>query len=311
MILILADSTDPWGVALARHLTLRGEPYVLQDPGQMRASMIDRTADWAKRLTGVYRGVSRPFCEDVSASEASLMQEPESDWLTALNAMSCPVVNRLSPGGVPACPTGSPAWEAIVSAHGFQVPAFSAAMNRDEVLACLDLWGSSAYVKPVGFVHGGMVLSEGDARAYTGDLAPDRPVLLAPVSPGHLVSLFVVGEHVAATVVRSVLRSRAPVSITRLGLSLLQQCSDLVLTLGLVHAECLLSLSADGQITCLDVVASPNYWTCPREAQQQVVSRVAGYLTHGERSADVTRFVEGVVKSSSRDWATVGISEDH
>lgn len=283
MILILADSTDPWGVALTRQLTLRGEPYVLQAPGQMRASMIDRTTDRVQRLTGVYRGVNHPFCEEVSGAPSSPIHETESDWLAELNALPCPVVNRLSPGGVSACPTGSPAWEVIVSAHGFQVPAFSAAMNRDEVLACLDLWGSSAYVKPAGVVHSGMVLCEEDAKAYTGDLAPDRPVLLAPVSPGQLVSLFVVGKNVVASVVRSVMRSQAPIPFARLGPSLLQRCSDLVLALGLVHAECLLSLSADGQIACLDVVASPNYWTCPREAQRQVVSGLACYLAEGTR----------------------------
>lgn len=282
VILILADSTDPWGVALTRQLTLRGESYVLQAPGQMRASMLDRTTDWVQRLTGVYRAVNHPFCEEVSGEPFSPTHETESDWLAELNALPCLVVNRLSPGGVSACPTGSPAWEVIVSAHGFQVPAFSAARNRDEVLACLDLWGRSAYVKPAGVVHSGMVLSEEDAKAYTGDLAPDRPVLLAPVSPGQLVSLFVVGEKVVASVVRSVMRSQTPIPFARLGPSLLQRCSDLVLALGLVHAECLLSLSADGQITCLDVVASPNYWTCPREAQRQVVGGLVRYLAEGK-----------------------------
>ena len=285
MILILADSTDPWGVVLARRLTLRGEPFVLQEPGEMRASMIDRTADWVQRLTGVYRGTSRPYSEDMPAIQPWSVAVTESDWLAQLNALPCPVVNRLSPGGVPSCQTGSPAWEAVVSAHGFQAHCFYEALNRDETLAGLDLWGGAAYVKPAGVLHGGLVLSAEAAKAYAEDLEAERPVLLAQASPGQLVSLFVVGDKVAATVVRSMPWSGIPTHGACLGPSLLQRCSDLVLALGLVHAECLLSLSADGLITCLDVVASPNYWTCPREARRQVVSGLVHYLADSRREA--------------------------
>ena len=276
----------------------------------MGASMIDRTTDWVRRLTGVYRGANRPFCEDVSGPPPLPIHETESEWLAELNALPCSVVNRLSSGGVPACPTGSLVWEAVVSAHGFQVPSFSAAMNRDEVLACLDLWGSSVYVKPAGVVHSGMVLSEEDARAYADDPALDWPALLAPVCPGQLVSLFVVGEHVVASVVRSVMRSRTPVPFARLGPSLLQRCSDLVLALGLVHAECLLSLSADGQITCLDVVASPNYWTCPREAQRQVVGGLVRYLAESRDGTALLPMTAAAPATPAGDCAGAGASQE-
>ena len=310
MILILADSTDPWALALARQLTVRGEPYVFQEPGQMRSSMIDRNPDWGQRLTGVYRGGSYPFSGNVSTPQSLPPHEAEFDWLVELNALSCPVVNRLSPGGEVSCRTGSPAWEAVVLAHGFTLPRFYAAFNRDAALSSLDVWSGAAYVKPSGVVHGGLVLQAEAARAYTGDLAPDRPVFLAQVSPGQLVSLVVVGERVAATVVRSGMRSETPMPLARLGPSLLQRCSDLVLALGLVHAECLLSLSADGQIACLDVLASPNFWTCPREARQQVISRLAGYLTSGERAAGVTPVAKAAEEFRSGECVSVGAAED-
>lgn len=309
VILILADSTDPWGVALARQLTLRGESYVLQEPGQMRASTIDRTVEWVQRLTGVYRGASRLLSGDASNLQFSSADVTASEWLTALNTLPCPVVNRLSPGGVLSCPTGSPAWEAVVSAHGFQVPCFYEALNRDETLACLDRWGGAAYVKPVGVLHSGLALSVEAATAYAGDLAPERPVLLAQARPGQLVSLYVVGDKVAATVVRSMRGGEASMSPACLGPSLLQQCSDLVLALGLVHAECVLSLSSDGQIACLDVVASPNYWTCPREAQRQVVSGLACYLAEGTRGFSLIPAVTAAEAIPAGEYVGAGIPE--
>lgn len=285
MILILAESTDPWGVALTRRLTLRGKPFVLQEPGELCASRIDRSAEWVQQLTGVYRGANRPYSEDAGAVRPRAVAVAESDWLAELNALPCPVVNRLSPDGVPSCPTGSPAWEAVVSSHGFQTPCFYHAPDRDEAVAGLDLWGGAAYVKPAGELHGGLVLSLEAAKAYVEDLDGERPILMAQAVPGQLVSVFVVGDKVAATVIRSVPWSGSPAQGARFDPMLLQRCSDLVLALGLVHAECLLSLSADGLSTCLDVVASPNYWTCPREAQRQVVSGLVHYLADGRREA--------------------------
>jgi hypothetical protein len=97
----------------------------------------------------------------------------------------------------------------------------------------------------------------------------------------------------------------------RLGPALLQRCSDLVLALGLVYAECLLSMSVDGQITCLDVLASPNFWTCPREAQQQVVGRLAGYLAGEEQSLCMTPVAEAAEEFRSVDRVRAGVPEDH
>ena len=285
MILILAESTDPWGSALVRRLTSRGEPFVLQEPRELCASMLDRTADWVQRLTGVYRGTSRPYGEDRGAVHPWAVAAAESGWLAELNALPCPVINRLSPDGAPSCRTGTPAWEAVVSAHGFQTPCFYHALNRDEAVAGLDLWGGAAYVKPAGVLHAGLVLSLEAAKAYAENLEEERPVLLAQAGQGQLVSVFVVGDKVAATVMRSMPWSGGGAQGARLDPSLLQRCSEMVLALGLLHAECLLSLSADGQIACLDVVASPNYWTCPREAQRQVVGGLARYLAEGRREA--------------------------
>ena len=285
MILILAESTDPWGSALVRRLTSRGEPFVLQEPGELCASMLDRTADWVQRLTGVYRGTSRPYGEDSGAVHPWAAAAEESGRLAELNALPCPVINRLSPDGVPSCRTGTPARDAVVSAHGFQTPYFYHALNRDETVAGLDLWGGAAYVKPAGVLHGGLVLSLEAAKAYVEDLENGRPVLLAQAGQGQLVSVFVVGDKVVATVMRSMPWNGGGAQGARLDPWLLERCSELVPALGLLHAECLLSLSTDGQIACLDVVASPNYWTCQREAQRQVVGGLARYLAEGRRDA--------------------------
>ena len=300
MILILAESTDPWGVALARRLMLRGEPFVLQEPGEICASGLDRTAEWVQRLSGVYRGTSHSYAEGTGAAQPRTVAVAESEWLAELHALPCPVVNRLSPGGVPSCPTGSPAWDAVVSAHGFQTPSFYNALNRDEAVAGLDLWGAAAYVKPSGVLHGGLVLSLDAAKAYVENLEAERPVLLAQTGPGQLMSVFVVGDKVAATVVRSMPRSGMSGQGACLSPSLLQRCSELVPALGLVYAECLLSLSADGLSTCLDVVASPNYWTCPRDAQRQVVGGLVQYLA-GER-----REAAPVPAASTREAVSAG-----
>lgn len=311
MILILADSTDPWGVALARQLTVQGAPYLLQDPGQMRSSMLDQTSEWVARVTGVYRGMSRPVIEDVLISRSARPHRPESDWLAELNALPCPVVNRLSPGGEMACHTGSPVWEAVVLAHGFHAPRCYAAANRAEALSRLDLWDGPTYVKPAGMVQGGLVLPADAAKAHVNDLAPEGPVFLAQVSPGQLISLFVVGERVVATVVRRGTRSEAPIPPARLGRSLLQRCSDLVLALGLVHAECLLSLSADGQIACLDVLAAPSFWTCPLEVQQQVVHRLAGYLAERNSLPGLMSVTETEPSIPADECIGAGVPEDH
>ena len=90
-----------------------------------------------------------------------------------------------------------------MSAHGFQTPCFYHALNRDEAVAGLDLWGGAAYVKPAGVLHAGLVLSLEAAKAYAEDLEEERPVLLAQAGHGQLVSVFVVGDKVAATVMRS------------------------------------------------------------------------------------------------------------
>ena len=95
MILILAESTDPWGSALVRRLTSRGEPFVLQEPRELCASMLDRTADWVQRLTGVYRGTSRPYGEDRGAVHPWAVAAAESGWLAELNALPCPVLSSI------------------------------------------------------------------------------------------------------------------------------------------------------------------------------------------------------------------------
>lgn len=310
MILILADSTDPWGVALARQLTLRDVPYAIQNPEQMRSPTINKAA-WTEGLTGVYRGMNHPCGETLSESQALASREAESDWLAELNALPCPVVNRLSPGGMPFCPTGSPAWEAIVSAHGFQLSGCHAVVNRDEAVGWFGPWQDAVYVRPADMAHGGLVLQAEAAKAYAGELAPDKQIFLAQVDPGQLVSLYVVGERVVATVVRSLPRCEVPTPQAGISLLLLQRCSDLVLALGLVHAECLLSLSAAGQITCLDVVASPNYWSCPREAQRQVIGGLIRYLAEDAPSTALRSPVIATEESEAGDWVRVGASEDH
>lgn len=286
MILILADSTDPWGVALSRRLALRGEPYVIQDPRQMRnlrSSMMDQAGHWAHSLTGVYRGVTPPFSEEVPACRFWSSYESESDWLSELNSLPCPVVNRLSPGGVSPCPTGSPAWEAVVRAHGFQVPRLHPGNNRDEAMSWWEMWGGAVYVKPRSSEQGGLVLSAEEAASYACTFNPNETLLLAQVSIGQLVSVFVIGGAVAATVVRSGWWTDSTTSLSPLGATLLTRCSDMAQSLELSFAECLLGVGADGQVSCLDVIGAPNYWSCPGAVHSHVIEKLAVLLSGGGR----------------------------
>lgn len=235
-------------------------------------------------LTGIFWGMCSPFDEAASAIQSSSAGKTSCDWLAGVNAIPCCAINRPVLGKRLSRSIGSPVWEAVVHAHGFQPLHFHSAGHRDEVISSLDDWSGAVYVKRQGSEQGGLVLPAAEVRGHASTVGSIEPVLLAQVPVGQLVSVFVVDGRVAATVVRNGWQPASAGSVAHLGSSLLTRCGELAQSLELSFAECLLVAGADGRVSCLDVIGVPNYWSTPRDVLPHVVTQLAQYLT-GEKSA--------------------------
>ena len=132
MILILADSTDPWATLVHREAQRTGgrifwiEPLRLLDKILLNWPVVDRGIGlfqdlWtstARRyplddLTGIFARLPFPLrldLEGLSVHDAQYVtKEATAAWLAFLNAMPCAVVNRPIPGGRPTLLVGKPA----------------------------------------------------------------------------------------------------------------------------------------------------------------------------------------------------------
>ena len=286
MILILADQSDPWGVALARSVVLRGGDCLCRTPLQIEQALtlgLEPLDGAASDIAGIFWGMNGSIDEDSTAIHWAPDIMRASDWLTGVMPRACRVVNRPVLGPRLSRSIGSPVWDAVVHAHGFQAPSFFVADRRDESMPRLDERGREVYIKVHGSEHGGLVVPVEEGEAYVATCEPARSVLLAPVPRGQVISVFVVGGRVAATVVREGGLLESTRTVPHLGTSLLTHCSELAQSLELSFAECLLVIGEDGELSCLDVIGRPNYWSCPRDIHPHVVNQLAVYLS-GERS---------------------------
>ena len=298
MILILADSTDPWATLVHREAQRTGgavfwvEPLRLLDkillnwpvvdgesivPGSLE---IDSQIVPLDHLTGIFARLPFPLrldLEGLSDADAQYVtKEATAAWLALLNVMPCSVVNRPMPGGRPTLLSGSPLLAKLARDHGFLLPASRCTSSHADALHQFMTWSESAYLKPLGSVEPGQFLYAQDGVEQIRRVMEQQAVSLQTVLPGQQATVYVAGERVVATVLRSAEPVTQPMEVSSAHVA---QCLGLVRALGLAFAECQIVINPDGGVYCLDVSSAPNFWRCPQGAQQQIVAHLLEHLS--------------------------------
>lgn len=298
MILILADSTDPWATLVHREAQRTGgdvfwvEPVQLLDkilldwpvvageavvPGSLE---IDGHTIQLDHLTGIFARLPFPLRLDLEGlSDADgqyVTKEATAAWLAFLNAMPCSVVNRPIPGGRPTLLSGSPLLAQLAQDHGFILPASRCTSSQADALQQFMTWGESAYLKPLGSVEPGRFLHSHDGGEQIRRVLEQQAVSLQATPPGQQATVYVAGEEVVATVLRPSEAVPQPMEVRSAHAA---QCLRLVRALGLSFAECQIVITHDGGIACLDISSAPNFWCCPQDAQQQIVAHLLKHLS--------------------------------
>jgi len=297
VILIIADSTDPWATLVHREAQRTGgdvfwvEPLRLLDkillnwpvlagevvvPGFLD---IDGRRIALEDLTGIFARFPFPLRLDLdglSDSDAEYVtKEVTAAWLAFLNAMPCSVVNRPVPGGRPTLLSGSPLLAKLARDHGFLLPASRCTSSQADALQQFMTWGESAYLKPLGSTEPGQFLHSHDGVEQISRVMERQAVSLQAVPPGQQASIYVAGEQVVATVLRPGEAVPQPMEVLSAHAA---QCLGLVRALGLAFAECQIVINSDG-VFCLDISSAPNFWRCPQDAQQQIVAHLLEHLS--------------------------------
>jgi hypothetical protein len=298
VILILADSTDPWATLVHREAQRTGgdvfwvEPLQLLDkilldwpvvageavvPGSLA---IDGQTIPLNHLTGIFARLPFPLRLDLDglsdADAQYVTKEATAAWLAFLNAMPCSVVNRPLPGGRPTLLSGSPLLATLAQDHGFLLPASRCTSNQADALQQFMTWGESAYLKPLGSVEPGQFLHSHDGIEQIRRVMEQQAVSLQAIPPGQQATVYVAGEEVVATVLRPSEAVPQPMEVLSAHAA---QCLGLVRALGLSFAECQIVINPDGGIACLDISSAPNFWRCPQDAQQQIVEHLLEHLS--------------------------------
>ncbi|HJT22806.1 MAG TPA: hypothetical protein VJ746_20195 [Nitrospira sp.] len=298
MILILADSTDPWATLLNREVRRRGGDVVWVEPSQLldrisltwpvsmrtdhvRGSVtIDGAVLPFEELTGVFSRFIMPLplvLEDLSAQDRDyVIKESGAAWLAFLNGLSCAVVNRPVPGGRATVPAGSRQLASLVRQHGYVLPPARFTTNQTDALSQYSTWNEQVYLKPIGSQEAGQFVSSPDGAEKISRVMERQAVSLQAVPRGRRVTVYVAGERAVATVMQAGDRRESNIDIR---LPDGQRCAALVLDMGLNFAECELVVCSDGRTYCLDINAMPDFWRCPAEIQRRVVSTLSEYLS--------------------------------
>lgn len=305
MILILADSTDPWATLVHREAQSRGgdvfwiQPTHLLDrillnwpvvngalvvPG---TAVIDGHTIPLADLTGIFARFTLPppiELEELSFQDRDyVVKETTATWLAFLNAMPCSVVNRPVPGGRPTILAGSPLLSQLAEEHGFLLPPSRCTSSKADAILQFSAWSERVYLKPLGSHEPGMFLHAHDGVEQICRVMQRQAVSMQAIPRGQRVTVYVVGEEIVA----SVLQPSEDLSQRMEMLSVpSERCLGLVCNLGLTFAECQLVVTSEGRIYCLDVSGAPSYWHCPQEIQQQIVCRLADYLSE-QRSLSI------------------------
>ena len=311
MILILADSTDLWATLVHREARLSGgdvfwiQPAQLLDrillnwPVMTGASVVPGTvvidghtiplAD----LTGIFARLTLPppiELEELSLQDRDyVIKETTAAWLAFLNAMPCSVVNRPVPGGRPTILAGSPLLSQLAEEHGFLLPPSRCTSSRTDAILQFSAWSERVYLKPLGSHEPGMFLYAHDGVEQICRVMKRQAVSMQAIPRGQRVTVYVVGEEIVATVLQpseDLSQHMEMLSVPS------ESCLGLVGDLGLTFAECQLVVTSEGRIYCLDVSEAPSYWHCPQEIQQQIVCRLADYLSE-QRSLSIHDSLDG------------------
>ena len=298
MILVLADFTDPWSILVHRELSNRGQEVFWIQPAQLLERIklnwpvmcgsvivqgtlyIDGRPIALSDLTGVLARVTLPFSlelQDLASPDRDyVVKETTAAWLGLLHAMPCPVVNRPVPGGRPTLLAGSPLLAECAQRCGFVLPPSRCTSSRPDAILQFSAWSERAYLKPLSSSEPGTFLQPHDGVEQICRVMEQQAVSMQAIPEGQRVTVYVAGGEVAATIVRADTAQTASADMPFLPI---QQCRELVQSLGLAFAECQLIVTREGPVYCLDVSAAPSFWRCPQEVQQQIVHMLAGYLS--------------------------------
>ncbi|MEK7764342.1 MAG: hypothetical protein AAB433_22440 [Nitrospirota bacterium] len=320
MLLILADSTDPWATLVHREALRTGGDVVWIEPAQLLdrvllnwpvvtgeavvagSLVIDGREILLRDLTGVLSGLPFPLrlnLEDLSASDTEYVtKEATAAWLAFLNAMPCSVVNRPIPGGRSTLLTGSPLLARLAAEHGFLLPASRCTSSQADAVQQFTTWGESAYLKPLGSIEPGLYLNATDGGDQICRVMERQAVSLQRIPEGQQATVYVVGSEIAATVLHSGDDAKRKIDLVSAQAA---PCLGLVRALGLSFAECQLVITPEGPSYWLDVSGAPNIWRCPQEVQPQIVRRLLIHLseTRSESTHDSLNGSDG--RSSTRE----------
>jgi hypothetical protein len=299
VILVLADSADPWTTLVHRELQCRGEenlfwihPAQLLDrvllnwpvvsgasnvPGSL---VVDGRAVQLSDLTGILARLTFPpplTLDDLSPQDRDyVIKETNAVWIAFLNALPCAVVNRPIPGGRPTILAGSLRTSRLAQEHGFLLPSSLCTSSRNDAIDQFSVWGQRAYVKPLGSCEPGMLLQADDGVEQLSRIMEQQAIALQSIPRGQRITVYVAGDDAVATVLHPNDHSADSTDLPALPT---QTCLDFVRALGLAFAECQFVVTPEGLTYCLDVSGAPSYWHCPQEIQRQIVCRLADYLS--------------------------------
>ncbi len=171
MILVLADSADPWTTLVHRECISYRRRSLL-DPscttlGQGAIQLaggiggFERTWKSGGRrqtillsdLTGIFARLTLPpplELEELSLQDRDyVIKETNAAWIAFLNALPCAVVNRPVPGGRPTILAGSSSSQ-LVQDHGFLLPPSLCTSSQADAIFQFSVWGQRGYLKPLG-----------------------------------------------------------------------------------------------------------------------------------------------------------------
>ncbi|HEY6084159.1 MAG TPA: hypothetical protein VIU63_02120 [Nitrospira sp.] len=299
MILVLADSTDPWAILVHRELCGRGEKVswirpaqildrilvnwqVTPDAAGVRGNLIiDECPVSLSDLTGIFLRCTFPLqieLDDALSPEDRnyILKESTAAWLALLHAIPCAVVNRPIPGGRPTLLAGSPRIAELSQQYGFSLPVSRCTSSRADAILQFSAWGERAYLKPLGSHEPGTALLPQDGVEQICGVIEQQAVSMQAMPAGQRITVYVAGDEATGTILQC---SDAPGRMTGVPSLPTQQCVNLVRALGLTFAECQIIVTPDGHNYCLDVSSAPAFWRCPKEIQQQIVRHLANYLS--------------------------------